>query len=172
MAAGKELSEKDWQSIARRFSLGESAVKLADAFGVSRQRIAREMERRGVSRETRAEVRARVQEKLYGVEGADNDEQVEQAINAAATRQVEIIQRHRTEWTEHKGVYDLALKTKDAEVMRFAKLTAETLKIRQDAERKAWSIVEGDGREEERDVLDELMKAAKGNSQSLVVHDA
>lgn len=51
-----------------------------------------------------------------------------------------MVQRHRDEWEEHKEIVDTAIGTKDFETAKLAKITAETLKIRQEAERKAWGI--------------------------------
>ena len=47
--------------------------------------------------------------------------------------------RHREEWERHRPLTDEAL-SGDAEAVKLAKTVAETLKIRQEGERKAWGV--------------------------------
>ena len=47
--------------------------------------------------------------------------------------------RHREEWERHRPLMDEAL-SGDAEAVKLAKTVAETLKIRQEGERKAWGV--------------------------------
>lgn len=51
-----------------------------------------------------------------------------------------VIHRHRKEWEEHNEIMQHAIAMRDAEEAKLAKITAETLKIRQEGERKAWGI--------------------------------
>lgn len=53
-----------------------------------------------------------------------------------------VIYRHRKEWEEHNEIMQHAIAMRDAEEAKFAKLTAEILKIRQEGERKAWGIAD------------------------------
>lgn len=78
--------------------------------------------------------------KVAGVVAGCNPKKKAEAIDAEATRRADVVQRHRDEWDEHKGIVDTAIGTKDFETAKLAKITAETLKIRQEAERKAWAI--------------------------------
>lgn len=50
-----------------------------------------------------------------------------------------VLLRHRQEWERHRPLMEEALNG-DAEAAKLAKTAAETLKIRQEAERKAWGI--------------------------------
>ena len=52
----------------------------------------------------------------------------------------DILQRHKDEWTRHAVLLDAALADSDTELAKLAKLIAETLRIRQDGERRAWGI--------------------------------
>lgn len=55
-------------------------------------------------------------------------------------RRADVEIRHCTEWEEHQGIIDQALADRDFDLAKLAKITAETIKIRQEAERKAWRI--------------------------------
>ena len=50
-----------------------------------------------------------------------------------------VLLRHREEWERHRPLMDEAL-SGDAEAVKLAKTVAETLKIRQEGERKAWGV--------------------------------
>jgi hypothetical protein len=49
-------------------------------------------------------------------------------------------QEHRTEWAEHRRRLAEAIALGNAEQVKLAKLVAEILKIRQEAERKVWQL--------------------------------
>ena len=51
-----------------------------------------------------------------------------------------VVQRHKEEWERHQALMDEALADNDLEKARLAKVMAETLRIRQEAERKAWNM--------------------------------
>ena len=51
-----------------------------------------------------------------------------------------IIRRHREEWNKIRILIEDAVTEQDADAVKLAKITAETLKIRQEGERKAWGI--------------------------------
>ena len=48
--------------------------------------------------------------------------------------------RHRAEWADHLDLWWDAHHTRNLELARLAKLQAETLRIRQADERRAWSL--------------------------------
>lgn len=64
------------------------------------------------------------------------------AKDASARLRANVLSRHRKEWEEHNEIMQHAIAMRDAEEAKFAKLTAEILKIRQEAERKAWGIAD------------------------------
>lgn len=51
-----------------------------------------------------------------------------------------VLLRHKAEWEKQRELSDRAMSEEDADLAKLAKLTAETLKIRQEGERKAWGI--------------------------------
>lgn len=57
-----------------------------------------------------------------------------------------MMMRHKAEWERHQCLIDEAMETGDPDKAKFAKITAEALKIRQEGERRAWGIVESDVR--------------------------
>ena len=65
-----------------------------------------------------------------------------EAVNQAADRKAVVLQRHRDAWPEIKKLNAEALTKQDFELAKLAKISAETEKIIQDGERKAWGINE------------------------------
>lgn len=55
-------------------------------------------------------------------------------------QRAEVIARHRREWSVVRGLSGEAIKGRDFERAKLAKITSETLKIMQDGERKAWGL--------------------------------
>ncbi|MBQ9453729.1 MAG: hypothetical protein IJU65_10650 [Desulfovibrio sp.] len=51
-----------------------------------------------------------------------------------------VVQRHKEEWDRHQAIIDEALAENDVDKARLAKVIAETLRIRQEGERKAWGL--------------------------------
>ena len=68
-------------------------------------------------------------------------ERTVRAADTAAGRAA-VMARQRAEWDRHQRLMDEALNGGDAETAKLAKLIAETLKIRQECERRAWGITD------------------------------
>lgn len=58
----------------------------------------------------------------------------------AVDARAEVIARHRAEWQQHTRLLDDAIRETDFEKAKIAKITAETIAIRQAGERKAWGL--------------------------------
>ncbi|HEX7641986.1 MAG TPA: hypothetical protein VF472_07190 [Burkholderiaceae bacterium] len=72
-------------------------------------------------------------------------EMLAQAVeDAAVDARAQILKRHRTEWVAPRNQIYKALKSTDIEQAKLAKITAETLKLIQDGERKAWGLDTGE----------------------------
>lgn len=56
-----------------------------------------------------------------------------------------VLDRHRDEWLRLRRLMDAALESGDYDLARTVKLLAETLRLRQDGERRAWGL---DGKSE------------------------
>lgn len=65
-----------------------------------------------------------------------------EALDRAADAKAAVIQRHKAEWDKHQALIDDALSEGSFDKAKLAKITAETIKIRQEGERKAWGIVD------------------------------
>jgi len=64
--------------------------------------------------------------------------------DVAVDARAQILKRHRTEWVAPRNQIYKALKSGDTEQAKLAKLAAETLKLIQDGERKAWGLESGE----------------------------
>jgi hypothetical protein len=72
-------------------------------------------------------------------------EMLAQAVeDVAVDARAQILKRHRTEWVAPRNQIYKALKSGDTEQAKLAKLAAETLKLIQDGERKAWGLESGE----------------------------
>lgn len=59
---------------------------------------------------------------------------------AAVEARAKIIERHRTEWNAPRTLAYEAIKGRDMDKAKLAKIAAETLKLVQEGERKAWGL--------------------------------
>ena len=57
-----------------------------------------------------------------------------------ATTRKAVEKRHRAEWDGQSALLADAIKDDDSEKVKFVKLVAETLKLCQEGERKAWQL--------------------------------
>lgn len=69
--------------------------------------------------------------------------EAEAAEETAVQLRAQVLERHRKEWNAPRTISYEAIKAKDFDRMKQAKITAETLKLIQDGERKAWGIDSG-----------------------------
>lgn len=60
----------------------------------------------------------------------------------ADAERLAVLTRHREEWLRHRELVDAVMDSGDYEQARFVKLMAETLKIRQDGERRTWGLAD------------------------------
>lgn len=84
----------------------------------------------------------------YGPEITDEDKQVallETAEKTAIELRAALIDRHRKEWAGPRKLVYEAIRNRDFELAKLAKITAEQLEIVQRAERKAWGILDKEG---------------------------
>ena len=130
----------DWEAIRAEYEVGATQSALARDHGISRTAIQKRIKAEGWTQDVEPAVQRKVAEKVAGVVAGCTPKKKAEAIDAEAARRADVIQRHRDEWEEHKGIVDKAVGALDFESAKLAKITAETLKIRQEAERKAWNI--------------------------------
>ena len=64
------------------------------------------------------------------------------AVEAAADRKASVIQGHRDAWPDIKALNRRAIAENDFDLAKLAKISAETERLIQDGERKAWGIAD------------------------------
>jgi hypothetical protein len=134
-------STVDWSVARAKREAGATFKSLAEEFNVDAASICRRAKKEQWLDpvDSEAVVQRRAMEKVNGIVNADPIKKAE-AIDSAASKVADVVERHRTEWEEHKDLVQQAIVAQDFEVAKLAKITAETLKIRQEGERKAWGL--------------------------------
>lgn len=169
---GKSLSPNLWIA-ARALYEGDlkiSMQQVADEFGISAITVKRRsQEERWTKRvETLADMSERAhhladsaKNKLDAIgpeltgaapqdaEAAKAEVQKQVTIEAGAEARAKVIERHRGEWAAPRQIAYEAIKNRDFDRAKLAKISSETLTLIQAGERKAWGIDrqgEGDGK--------------------------
>lgn len=130
----------DWDTIRAEYETGASMGALSRRHGVSKAAISKRARSEGWVQDVSDAVNRMADAKVNGVVNAVNPQKKAEAIERAADAKAAVILRHKAEWERHKTIMDEALDTSDFALAKLAKITAETLKIRQDGERKTWGI--------------------------------
>lgn len=137
------ISSDDWERIrADREASGASFADLSARHSVSVGAIHKRAKAEGWSdgQDVVEIIRRKVNERTNGIVNVCDPKKKAEAISEAADRVVAVVERHKQEWVEHKNLVDSAVSGKDFEIAKLAKITAETIQIRQAGERKAWGI--------------------------------
>jgi hypothetical protein len=134
------MARHDWETIRAEYEAGASQSELSRKFAVSRTAIQKHIEAEGWSQDIEPILQRKVAEKVAGVVAGCNPQKKAEALDAAADRRAAVEIRHQAEWDDHKALLQAAITRKDFEAAKLAKITAETLKIRQEGERKAWRL--------------------------------
>lgn len=134
------MAKYDWEAIRAEYEAGATQSELARKHGVSRKAIQNHIEAGGWSQDIEPALNRKVAEKVAGVVAGSDPKKKAEALDAAAQRRADVEIRHQTEWEEHKQLVDTAIGNGDFDAAKLAKITAETLKIRQEGERKAWRL--------------------------------
>lgn len=131
----------DWEAARADYEVvGLDQSSVARKYEVSRRAVQKQIEAHGWRRNVSAQIERRVAAKVAGVVAGATSEKVEQAIEAEVDRRASILLRHQRQWDEHEKLLDLAIARKDFEMAKLAKITAETIGIRQAAQRKAYGL--------------------------------
>lgn len=83
----------------------------------------------------------------YGPDLSNDDREkvrLDLTLEKAVDLRVEVLERHRKEWVGPRSLAYEAMKKRDMDLAGLAKKLAETLKITQEGERKAWQIDRAD----------------------------
>ena len=128
----------DWEIIRAEYEAGASLSELSRRRGASRTAIQNHIRAEGWSRDAFG-AKSRTTEAEPAA--ADRGPQKKAgAVLRAEDAKAAVILRHREEWERHRAIMDEALAAFDFERAKLAKSIAETLKIRQEGERRAWGI--------------------------------
>lgn len=130
----------DWETIRAEYEAGKSQSALAKQHGVSRTAIQKHIRAEGWTQDISETLDRLTQAKVAGVVAGCNPQKKAEALERAAGAKADVIRRHQLEWSEHKELIRQALADQNFEAAKLAKITAETLKIRQEGERKAWGL--------------------------------
>ncbi|MFD1558342.1 hypothetical protein ACFSHT_22380 [Paraburkholderia silviterrae] len=133
----------DWETIRAEYEAGSSQVALSKKHGCSRGAIQKHIAAEGWAQDVTPVIQRKVAEKVAGVVAGCSPEKKAAALDEAADRTAAVVTRHRDEWDDHKQLVTNAIAEQDFGKAKLAKITAETLKIRQDGERKAWGLDSG-----------------------------
>lgn len=133
-------SRYDWETIRAEYEAGATMGELSRRHGADKSAISRRAKKEGWTPDLTEAVNRRAEAKVNGVVNTVDPQKRAEAVDCAADRKAAVIVRHRIEWDKQQEISDRAMDTEDFELAKLAKITAETLKIRQEGERKAWGI--------------------------------
>ena len=158
----RRLSADEWAAarVAWESDPTMTLGKLAEALGIAKQSVHYRMkadEKKGnpwEKKQTLSDIAARAQRiaDRQSKISDDSDGGVSQKKDATADpppmptadtpvdQRADVIARHRREWSMVKALSGEAIKSRDFERAKLAKITSETVKIWQDGERKAWGL--------------------------------
>lgn len=130
----------DWEMIRAEYEAGATMGELSRKHGADKAAISRRAKKEGWTADLSEVVNRRAEAKVNGIVNTVDPQKKSAAIDAAADAKAAVMRRHKEEWNRHQQIIDEALAAGDFDKAKLAKITAETLKIRQEAERKAWGI--------------------------------
>ena len=138
-----------WDSVRAEYEVGASQIELAEKFKVSRKAIQNHIKDEGWAKENvSGAISRRAAEKVAKIVAGSDLKKRAAAVDAEADRVALVVERHRAEWSDHAVLVNEAVAKKNFEMAKLAKITAETIMIRQTGERRAWGI-EKEGRGEQ-----------------------
>lgn len=130
----------DWETIRAEYEAGTSQADLSRRHGVSRKAIQKHITAEGWTQGSSGTVNRMAEDKVAGIVAGCDPKKKAEALNRAADAVAAVMRRHKAEWERHQALIDEALEAGDFDKAKLAKITAETLKIRQEGERRAWGI--------------------------------
>ena len=138
------LTADQWETIRAEREAGKSFPELAKKHGVSHQAIQKRAKNEGWGdgADIGVTVRRKVAEKVAGLVAGCNPKKKAEALENAAKKGFDIIQRHQKDWDEHHRLFTVAGVATEFETGKSAKICAEMLAIRQKAERAAYGLEE------------------------------
>lgn len=135
-------SPHDWETIRAEYEAGASQSDLSRRHGLSRTAIQKHIRAEGWMQDVSGTINRLAEAKVAGVVAGCNPQKKAEALDRAADAKAAVMRRHKEEWKRHQALIDEALGAGDFDKAKLAKITAETLKIRQEGERRAWGIAD------------------------------
>ena len=132
----------DWESIRAEYEVGASQSDLSKRYGVSRTAIQKRIRAEGWVQDISGTVNRMAEAKVAGVVSGCKPQKNAPAIDTAREAKAPLNNRHPRAMGRQQRRMDDALSEGSFDKAKLAKITAETIKIRQDGERKAWGIVD------------------------------
>lgn len=132
----------DWETIRAEYEAGASQSDLSRRHGVSRKAIQKRIVAEGWTQDISGTVNRMAEARVAGVVAGCDPKKKAEALSRAADARAAVILRHKSEWDRHQALIEEALAAGDFEAAKLAKITAETIKIRQEGERRAWGITD------------------------------
>ena len=132
----------DWETIRAEYEAGSTMGELSRKHGVSKAAISQKAKRENWLQDATQAINRLAEAKVNGLLNTVNPKKKAEALDNAATAKAAVIERHRLEWDRHLQLLSEAMSSRDFDVAKLAKIMAETLRIRQEGERKAWGIME------------------------------
>ena len=130
----------DWGSIRAEYEAGATQVGLAREYGVSPAAIRKRVRAEGWTRAAAALIGQAADARRTGKAAGGRPEKTACPMNRVEDAKAVVARRHKKEWERLSVLMESALIEEDPDKAKLAKLMAETIKIRQDGERKAWGI--------------------------------
>ena len=130
-------SDIDWEQLRAEYETGTSQSELAKRYAISRTAIQKHIAKEGWLQDVSGTLDRMTEAKVAGVVAGCDPKKKADALDAEAAKRAEIVLKHRREWEEHTAMTE---GIEDFEKAKLAKIMAETLRIRQDGERKAWNL--------------------------------
>ncbi len=134
------LTQDQWESVRAEREAGATFPELAARYGVSHQAIQKhaKAEGWGDGQDLTEVIRRKVAERVARVVATENPKKKAEAIEAAAAKVASVVERHQSEWEDHRARFGST--TADFDEGKMAKINAEMLKIRQEGERRAHGL--------------------------------
>lgn len=134
------MARYDWETIRAEYEAGSTMGELSRKHGVDKAAISRRAKKEGWTQDLSGVVDRLAEAKVNGIVNTVDPQKKAEAVDAAAGRKADVIQRHRDAWPKIKALNAQAIEAQDFNAAKLAKITAETERIIQDGERKAWGI--------------------------------
>lgn len=132
----------DWETIRAEYEAGSTMGELSRKHGVDKAAISRKAKKEAWLADLSEVVNKRAEAKVNGLVNAVDPKKKAEAVDRAADAKAAVIMRHKEEWEQHQQLIRQAVESGDFDAAKLAKITAETIKIRQEGERKAWGITD------------------------------